>query len=193
MNETIQSIKSRFSCRRFSSQPVPDELLQQIVDAAKYAPSGKNTQGWYFTVIRTPEGRQLLRDAAGKTPPPGFPQGKKMAAPGMSEAVMQWPFQGDFCGAPAVIMISGMPDVPWPEVGPVLAAENLMIAASSLGLATLWSTVFTRDLFRDEESLALKSRLIPEGYELKATIFVGYPEKKPQSRPTRRGDVERWL
>ena len=168
MNETIQSIKSRFSCRHFSSQPVPDELLQQIVDAAKYAPSGKNAQGWHFTVIRTSEGRQLLRDAAGKTPPPGFPQGKKMAAP-------------------------GMPDVPWPEVGPVLAAENLMIAASSLGLATLWSTVFTRDLFRDEESLALKARLIPEGYELKATIFVGYPKKEPQSRPPRRGDVERWL
>ena len=95
MNETIQSIKSRFSCRHFSSQPVPDELLQQIVDAAKYAPSGKNAQGWHFTVIRTSEGRQLLRDAAGKTPPPGFPQGKKMAAPGMPEAVMQWPFQGD--------------------------------------------------------------------------------------------------
>lgn len=57
MNETIQSIKSRFSCRRFSSQPVPDELLQQIVDAAKYAPSGKNAQGWHFTVIRTSEGR----------------------------------------------------------------------------------------------------------------------------------------
>ena len=53
--------------------------------------------------------------------------------------------------------------------------------------------MFTRDLFRDEESLALKARLIPEGYELKATIFVGYPEKEPQSRPPRRGDVERWL
>ena len=106
---------------------------------------------------------------------------------------MQWPFQGDFCGAPAVIMISGTPDVPWPEVGPVLAAENLMIAASSLGLATLWSTVFTKDLFRDAESLALKPRLIPDGYDLKATIFVGYPEKKPRSRPPRRGDVERWI
>ena len=81
MNETIQSIKSRFSCRRFSSQPVPDELLQQIVDAAKYAPSGKNTQGWYFTVIRTPEGRQLLRDAAGKTPPRDFRRERKWPRP----------------------------------------------------------------------------------------------------------------
>ena len=193
MNETIQTIRSRFSCRRFSSQPVSDELLHQIVDAAKYAPSGKNSQAWHFTVIRTEEGRRLLRDAAGKTPPPGFPQGQKVAAPGMPDAVMRWPFQGDFCGAPAIILISGSPDVPWPDVGPVLAAENLMLAAASLGLATLWSTVFTRDVFRDEESMALKPQLIPDGYDLKAAIFVGYPEQIPAKRPPRREGVERWL
>ena len=193
MNETIRTIRSRFSCRRFTDQPVSDELLHKIVDAAKYAPNGKNAQGWHFTIVRTEAGRQLLRDAAGKTPPPGFPQGQKVAAPGMPEAVMRWPFQGDFCGAPAVVLISGAPDVPWPEVGPVLAAENLMLAASSLGLATLWSTVFTRDLFRDAESAALKPQLIPEGYDLKAAIFVGYPQNVPEKRPPRKENVETWL
>lgn len=193
MNETIQTIQRRFSCRKFSSRPVSDELLRELVEAAKYAPNGKNAQAWHFTVIRTEEGRALLRDAAGKTPPPGFPVGKKMAAPGMEEAVMQWPFQGDFCGAPAVILISGDPNTPFPEVGPVLAAENLMLAATSLGLATLWSTVFTKDVFRDEESAALKPRLIPDGYDLKAAIFVGYPERTPELRPKRREGVETWL
>ena len=193
MNETIRTIRSRFSCRKFSSRPVEDALLQEIVDAAKCAPNGKNAQGWHFTVIRTEEGRQLLRNAAGKTPPPGFPQGQKVVNPGMGETVMQWPFQGDFCGAPAVILISGRNDVPWPDIGPVLAAENLMLAATSLGLGSLWSTVFTKDLFRDEESLALKPQLIPEGYELKAAIFVGYPEHTPAARPPRRADVEHWL
>ena len=193
MNETLRTIRSRFSCRRFSSRTVEDEVLREIVDAAKYAPSGKNSQAWHFTVIRTEEGRQLLRDAAGKTPPPGFPQGKKMAAPGMAESVMTWPFQGDFCGAPAVILISGARDVPWPDVGPVLAAENLMLAATSLGLATLWSTVFTKDLFRDEESAALRPQLIPDNYDLKAAIFVGYPEQTPAAPKPRRDNVERWL
>lgn len=193
MNETIRTMQTRFSCRRFSNQPVSDELLHQIVDAAKYAPNGKNTQAWHFTIIRTEAGRQLLRDAAGKTPPPGFPQGQKMSVPGMPDTVMHWPFQGDFCGAPAVVLISGRPDVPWPEIGPVLAAENLMLAATSLGLATLWSTVFTRDLFRDEDSRALQSQLIPEGYALKAAIFVGYPEKIPEHRPPRKENVETWL
>lgn len=193
MNETLRTIQSRFSCRRFSSQPVSDELLHQIVDAAKYAPNGKNTQAWHFTIIRTEAGRQLLRDAAGKTPPPGFPQGKKMSVPGLPDTVMSWPFQGDFCGAPAIVLISGHPDVPWSEIGPVLAAENLMLAATSLGLATLWSTVFTRDLFRDEDSRTLQSQLIPEDYALKAAIFVGYPEKVPEYRPPRKENVETWL
>ena len=193
MNETIQTIKNRFSCRAFSSRPVSDELLRELVEAAKYAPNGKNAQAWHFTVIRTEEGKALLRDAAGKTPPPGFPQGKTVATPGMEAAVMRWPFQGDFCGAPAVILISGDPNVPFPEIGPVLAAENLMLAATSLGLATLWSTVFTKDLFRDEESAALKPRLIPEGYDLKAAIFVGWPERIPAARPRRREAVETWM
>lgn len=193
MNEVIRTIQNRFSCRRFLSRPVPDEVLSQIVEAAKYAPNGKNAQAWHFTIIRTEEGRAMLRDAAGKTPPPGFPQGKNVAAPGMPEQIMRWPFQGDFCGAPAIILISGAPDTPWPEIGPVLAAENLMLAAASLGLATLWSTVFTKDLFRDAESMALKPKLIPEGYDLKAAIFVGYPERIPKTRPKRKENVETWL
>lgn len=193
MNETIRTIQARFSCRAFSDQPVSDELLQAVVDCAKYAPNGKGAQAWYFTIIRTPDGLSLLRDAAGKTPPADFPQGQNIAAPGMPEQIMRWPFQGDFCGAPAVILISGDPNAPFPEIGPVLAAENLMIAAASVGLATLWSTVFTKDLFRDEESAAIKPKLIPNGYDLKAAIFIGYPKKLPAKRPPRREGIELWL
>lgn len=42
MNETIRTIQSRFSCRKFSDRPVSDELLQAIVDCAKYAPNNLN-------------------------------------------------------------------------------------------------------------------------------------------------------
>lgn len=193
MNETIRTIKARFSCRNFSARTVDEVLLRQLIEAAKYAPSGKNCQPWHFTVIQSEEGKKLLYDAAGKTPPEDFPQGKLITPPGMKETLMKWPFQGDFCGAPVVILISGRPDVPWPDVGPVLAAENLMIAAASLGLSTLWSTTFTKGLFRDAESLALKPKLIPEGFDVKAAIFVGYPERIPESRPLRKGGNETWL
>lgn len=183
-NEVLQNIRTRFSCRRFLDKPVEEQKLKAILDAAKYAPSGHNQQSWHFTVIRTEEGKSLLLKAVGTTPTPDFlkmhPNGK-------------WPFMSDFCGAPIVVIISGRTDVPWPEVGPRLAAGNMMLAANSLGLATLWTTTYTKDLFRDEESAAVKPQLMPVENEVYAALFLGYPAEIPEARPARRENVETWL
>ena len=183
-NEVLRNIRTRFSCRRFLDKPVEEEKLRAILEAGKYAPSGHNKQSWHFTIIRTDEGRQLLLNAAGNTPTPGFlemhPDGK-------------WPFQSDFCGAPVVIMISGSTDVPWPDIGPKLAAENIMLAAHSLGLATIWTTLYTKDLFRDDKSAMLKPKLMPAENQLYATLFLGYPARSPEARPPRRENVETWI
>ena len=90
-------------------------------------------------------------------------------------------------------MISGRTDVPWPLAGPYLAAGNIMNAASSLGLSATWMTLYSLDLFRDEEAKSVRSKLIPDDYELRATLFLGYPEKEPGTRPPRKENVERWI
>ena len=185
-NLVLETIRQRFSCRKFLNQPVEEEKLHAILDAAKYAPNGKNAQPWHFTVLRTEEAKRMLIQAAGEEPPEDFKNSP-------AAKVEKWPFQSDFCGAPVVIMISGRTDVPWPDIGPRLAAENLMIAATSLGLATLWSSAFTRDIFRDEKSCEVRDVLIPKGNQVYATLFVGYPEKVPEKRPARREDCETWL
>jgi nitroreductase len=183
-NEVLRNIRTRFSCRKFVDKPVEDEKLRAIIEAGTYAPSGHNEQSWHFTIIRTEEGKRLLLDAAGDMPTPGF---LTMHPDGV------WPFQSDFCGAPVVIMISGRTDVPWPEAGPMLAAENIMLAAQALGLSALWSTLFTKDLFRDEKSAAVKHRLMPPENKLFATLFLGYPAQVPETRPPRRNGVVTWL
>lgn len=183
-NEVLRCIRTRFSCRRFLEKRVEEEVLQAILEAGKYAPSGHNMQSWHFTVIRTDEGKNLLLQAAGDAPTPEF---LKMHPEGA------WPFQSDFCGAPVVIMISGRIDVPWPDVGPKLAAMNIMMAAHSLGLSTLWSTLFTKDLFRDEKSAKVKPLLLPPEYSLFATLFMGYPAQVPETKPPRREGVESWI
>lgn len=183
-NEVLQNIRTRFSCRRYLDQPVEEEKLRAVLEAAKYAPSGHNRQSWHFTVIRTAEGKKLLLQAAGTTPTPDF---LEMHPNGT------WPFMADFCGAPVVILISGKTDVPWPEVGPRLAAGNIMLAAHSLGLAALWTTTYTKDLFRDEESANLKPLLMPVENQVYAALFLGYPAEIPDTRPPRREDVETWL
>ena len=183
-NEVIKNMKQRFSCRKFSAKLVEEEKIHACLEAAKYAPSGHNQQGWHFTVIRSDEGKKLLLQAAGETPTEQF---TKMMPD------KKWPYPDDFFGAPVVILISGKTDVPWPSAGPYLAAGNLMNAAASLGLASTWMTLYSKDLFRDEKSSKVRKDLIPEGNEMHAALFLGYPEKVPESRPKRRENVETWL
>ena len=58
-------IHTQRSIRKFKSDPVPDEAIWTMIDAATKAPSGGNTQPWAFLVIRDPAKRKLIADAAG--------------------------------------------------------------------------------------------------------------------------------
>lgn len=151
-NIVLQTMRERFSCKKFLDRPVEKEKLEAILDAAKYAPSGHNMQGWHFTVITSAEAKKLLL-ASVSPEPEDF---KKLAPKG---AV--WPFPADFYGAPVVIMISGPDNVPWPLAGPYLAAGNIMNAAQSLGLSATWLTVFSQDVFRTDETAKNKSYFVP--------------------------------
>lgn len=61
-NEYLSLVKNRRSVRRFTDEPVTDEQLMQICDAAHYAMSGGNSQPWEFLIIRNPETIQKLRE-----------------------------------------------------------------------------------------------------------------------------------
>ena len=183
-NEVLRNMKTRFSSRKYKNTPVEKEKLDAILEAATYAASGHNIQGWYFTVIQSEEGKKKLLSAVGPEPA----EFKKLAPPG---AV--WPFPADFFGAPVVIMVSYDKNAPWPDAGAFFAADNIMNAAHSLGLSACGLTVYSHDVFCTPETAPLKAEFIPEGYELYLTMVLGYPEVVPTQRPKRREDVIRWL
>lgn len=183
-NEVLKSMKSRFCCRKFKPDAVEKETLQAILDAAKYAPSGHNAQGWHFTVITTEEGKRGLLNAVCPEPP----EFKKLAPKGAT-----WPFPADFFGAPVVIMISYDPTKPWPDCGAYMAAANMMNAAHALGLSACPLTVYSKDVFRTEETAVNKAKYIPEGYQLYLSLVLGYPETVPAAKSPRRENVETWL
>lgn len=66
MNETVQAILSRRSVRGFTDKPVPKALLDVILQAGIYAPSGHNIQTWQFTVMRGQEQIQKLKEVMGR-------------------------------------------------------------------------------------------------------------------------------
>ena len=183
-NAVLDNMKTRFSCRKYKNVPVEKEKLEAIIDAAKFAASGHNLQAWHFTVITTEEGKKELLDAVGPEPE----DFKKLAPKGAA-----WPFPSDFFGAPVVIMVSYDPKAPWPEAGAFLAAGNIMNAAASLGLSACGLTVYSKDVFRTEETSKNKAKFIPEGYELYLSMVLGYPEVIPTKKAPRRENVETWL
>ncbi|KXB05758.1 hypothetical protein AKJ49_00130 [candidate division MSBL1 archaeon SCGC-AAA382A03] len=52
MNKILESIRERRSVRHFTNEPVPEEKVEKILEAARWAPSGKNNQPWKFLVVR---------------------------------------------------------------------------------------------------------------------------------------------
>jgi nitroreductase len=61
--ELIEALRTTGSIRDFSSQPVSDELIFQILDDARFAPSGGNRQAWRVIVVRDRKARLAVRDA----------------------------------------------------------------------------------------------------------------------------------
>ena len=66
MNAVMENILTRRSTRAFEKKPIPTEELDQILQAAIYAPSGMNRQTWQFTVVTDTEKIQELASAIGK-------------------------------------------------------------------------------------------------------------------------------
>ena len=174
-NETMQSILKRRSYRVFDSKPIDDEALETIVTAGLYAPTGMNRQSWHFTVIKSKEGLEKFAEARRSLPlPPGIPP----------EAVAK---MGDpMRNAPVVILVSA-------KVGGTsredscLAIENMFIAAASLGIMSGWDHAIVMDMFREDSDY--KKELIPEGYEVYAAAFFGYPGPSVKDRGERKGTV----
>jgi len=170
MNETLRLINNRYSCRAFSAKLPPEDDIDDIILAGIMAPSGMNRQGWHITAVTNPE---LLADME-KT---GYEMLCAQASPEMKERLEK---RGGtiFYNAPCMIFLSIEPSesgmAEYIDLG--ILAQNIVIAAESLGLATLHcglaGYLFTSDR-ADEFEKKLK---FPEGYVHGLAVLVGYPE-----------------
>ena len=175
LNETMKSILARRSYKRFDGRPIEDEVLETIVEAGLYAPTGMNRQPWHFTVIKSPEMLEKFGAARKALPlPPGIPA--------HVAAAMGDPMRN----APVMILVSAR------EGGTsledcCLAMENMFIAAASLGVMSGWDHATVKDLLHYDPKL--KAELIPEGYTVYAAAFFGYPGPEVKDRGPRKGTV----
>jgi nitroreductase len=163
MVEVFEAIQGRRSIRAFESREVPEELVERLIEAARWAPSAGNIQPWEFIIVRKQEIKRKLAEAA------------------------LW--QSFIEEAPVVIVVCadevrstqgyGMRGKTLYCIQDTAAAiQNIHLAAYSMGLGTCWVGAFGED----EARKVLKT---PAGIRPVAIIPVGYPAETPSPRSRR--------
>src|SRR3989338_4941848 len=186
MNEIMANIKNRRSRRAFLDKPIPDETIEEILEAARYAPSALNKQPWKFVVISNRETiRQLsgiIRDIALKITRllPIFRIFRPELRDPRVVAAIKKTFSTDgdnvFYGAPLLILIISDKDAGrYAARDCALAAQNMMLYANSAGIGSCF--IGRVDLLR----MNRKGRDLlgfPLNYNIHAGLIFGYVPKE---------------
>ena len=138
LTPALAAIHERRSIRSYTSEPVPHETVERLLDAAVWAPSAMNTQPWSFVVVQDPELLDRFETEAAEPYRREPPEGELATLPpdqlaGLRDLI-NTPGFGIFHGAPAVIVIYSSSELGIPDC--YLAAQNLMLAATTLGLGS---------------------------------------------------------
>jgi nitroreductase len=177
-NLVLETIKSRRSNRAFSDEQIPTTQIEAIVEAGLYAPSAHNHQSWHFTVIRD---KDMIDQ---------FNADVKEALCNSENEQMQKLGSNDkfhiFYNAPAIILISGEETGMMPETDCAAAAQNMLLAAESLGLGSCWIG-FARYVFAgSKKEEYLKKFQIPNGYNPYYAIAIGKKKMNTAEAPERK-------
>jgi len=171
--DTFEALKLRRSIRKYKPDPVDDQLVNTVLEAARLAPSWTNTQCWRFIVIKD----AVIRAKLAETLQPNPALGLNPAAVGVKNA-------------PVVIVALAEKGIAgfykgetytskgewWFMYDVAAAMENLTLAATALGLGTVHIGLF--DAAKAAEILE-----VPDTFHVVAMTPLGYPEFWPNPRP----------
>lgn len=155
--DVLEAIKGRRSIRAFKSKDIPEKIVEKLIEAAIEAPSAGNIQPWDFIIVRKPQIKMRLAEAA------------------LEQAFIE--------EAPVVIVVCANENSSSQRYGArgktlyciqdtAAATQNIHLAAYSLGLGTCWVGAF-------KEEKAREILRIPEEIRPVAIIPVGYPDEAP--------------
>jgi len=168
MEDTLTIIRKRRSIRKFTDQPVEREKIQQLLEAAMAAPSAMNAQPWEFVVITEKEVMDKFRRA-------------------LMFAKMN---------APAAICVLGSSRMQKGKAGDKFwmqdcsaATENILLAATALGLGSVWIGVHPVTIFKRQVSSILN---LPEGVTPLNLIYIGYPAETKDARTQYEEERVQW-
>ena len=163
-NEILHCMKTRRSIRKFKADPVPAEVIDQIVEAGSYAPTGMNRQSPIILAVTNRE----IRDRLSRL-----------------NAEIMGCDSDPFYGAPVVLVVLANKNAPTYLYDGSLVMGNLMLAAHALGLGSCWIHRAKEEFERPEGKEILKELGIDGEYEGIGHCILGYadgdyPEASPR-------------
>ena len=165
MNESMQTLLERRSCRSYLTKQVEEETLQQILQAGLYAPSARNWQSAVMVVCRDAEEIALLSR--------------------MNAAVMG-ANTDPFYGAPCVVVVLADPQYPcWLQDGS-LVMGNLMNAAHACGVGSCWINRAMEVFDSEEGKKLLRKWGVPESFRGVGNCILGYEAAEPNAPAPRK-------
>jgi nitroreductase len=200
--ELREAMRTSGAVRAFTDEPVPDGVLARVLDEARFAPSGGNTQPWTVIVLRDPALRRAIRDLvvlgwreyraqvkAGVRPFAPGPDGRWGGpAIDLAEAAVTPspnPFVDQLDEVPALLVVCArltslaVMDVELERQSIVGGAsvypfaQNLLLAARAEGLGGVLTTFLVR-----REPAAAKLLAIPADHAIAAVVALGYPQRR---------------
>ena len=190
---TEHFLRSRRSIRNYRKKPVPKKDMAQLLDMARYAPSGHNLQPVKWLVVGGPDNVQALTAHVIDWMRFMIQEHPEMAGPmHLDRAVAGWDRGMDVVcrNAPALVLAyAGKKDRTAPAAC-TLAMAYLQLAAPSLGLGSCWAGYFGMAAAQWPE---LQTALdLPEGTVVHAAMMVGYPKFAYKRMPARKPADIRW-
>lgn len=168
MNEAYKNLIERRSIRKYNKTKVSHDLMEKIVRAGQFAPSGMNRQIYAFVVV---EDEELVAKLS------------KMNADAMNST------SDPFYGAKSLIIVFADTNAPTYLYDGALAMGNLMNAANALGVDSCWIHR-AKEVFETIEGKEMKKTWgLPESYEGIGHCILGYREEEPGERAQRTSKV----
>ncbi len=210
----VQLMRSRRSCRHYLKRPVERERLEDLVKIGITAPSGTNSQRWTFTLLPTRRAvlrlgeeigrffrrlnrmaeRRLLRGILKTMGRPELDDYFHAYYPSVKEGLDEWARTGCdrlFHGAPAAILVGSKPGASCPMEDALLATQNILLAAHSMGLGSCLIG-FAVAAMQKDPSIKIAMGIMSKD-PVYSVIALGYPDESYARPAGRRRPLIRWV
>ena len=160
----MDAIKKRRSVRKFKPKEVTNELIEKLIDAARWAPSGMNSQPWQFIVIKDKEKLRKIAKMYKKA----------------REKLKVYPQDTSFIEHTTLILICTGKEMKWGKTDCYLAIQNILLAATDLSLGSLCigALIATGNINELKEMCS-----IPANVDIVLPVAIGYADETPEHKP----------